>query len=89
MTTKNILLWEYIREIRGQKYILVKKTDEEYFLFRTPAQAEKSQNQFSLENWEGEIVPWGGVPAKVRGWLARKKVKADPKKQEILIPERS
>ena len=78
--------WEFIRETGSKKYFLVKKKEDEYFVFRSPKlSGVTSKLNHTLENWEGEIVPWGGVPAKIRKWLLRKKVTPDPKKQEVLI----
>jgi hypothetical protein len=86
-TSRKEVSWEFIRETGKKKYFLVKQTDKEYFVFRTPKSTqEKTSRNHSLENWEGEIVIWGGIPAKVRRWLIRKKVAPDPKKQESLVP---
>ena len=80
--------WEFIRETNGKKYILAKKSDKEFFVFRTPKNtAEKSTLDYTLSNWEGEIAPWGGIPAKVRQWILKKKVNPDPKNQKILIAQ--
>ena len=86
MATKEIS-FEFIRETGSKKYFLVKKTESEYFIFRAPPSSEKSKNQVDLANWEGEIVPWGGVPAKVRDWILRKKVQPDARKPEILVTQ--
>lgn len=88
MATKKEISWEFIRETNGKKYFLAKKSEKEFFVFRTPKNtAEKSKLDYTLENWEGEIAAWGSTPAKVRNLLLRKKVGPDPKKQEILIPQ--
>ena len=77
--------WEFIHETNRKKYFLVKQDENEYFVFRTPKYSEvASKHNHTLGNWEGEIVPWGGVPAKVRRWLTRKKVKPEPTKAETL-----
>jgi len=86
MATKEIS-FEFIRETGSRKYFLVKKAGDEYFIFRTPPSSEKSKNQVDLANWEGEIVVWGGVPAKVRDWILRKKVQPDTRKPEILVSQ--
>ena len=75
---------EFIRETRGQKYFLVKRSEGEYFIFRTPSEGKTS---VTLANWEGEVVPWGGIPVKIRVLIARKKVKPDPRDQTILVPQ--
>ncbi|MDP2721055.1 MAG: hypothetical protein Q8O75_03895 [bacterium] len=85
---KKEIAWELIRETRNQKYFLVKRSEAEYFIFRTPSKSsEKSKNATTLANWEGEITPWGGVPVKIRALIARKEVKPDPRDQTILVPE--
>ncbi|HEX7456766.1 MAG TPA: hypothetical protein VF303_04910 [Candidatus Nanoarchaeia archaeon] len=85
MVAKKEISWEFIRETNSKKYFLVKRLEDQYFIFRTPAASdEKSKNRTTLANWEGEIVGWGNVPAKLRVWLKRKKVKIDPKRPEIL-----
>jgi len=88
MAIKKEISWEFVRETRAQKYFLVKGSEKEYFVFRTPsASAAGTKNHYTLDNWEGEIAPWGGIPAKVRVWLSRKRVKQDPKNQKILLPQ--
>jgi hypothetical protein len=89
---KKEVSWEFVHETSGKKYFLVKKSDTEYFVFRTPATISgETKDDYTLSEWEGEIVPWGGVwggvPVKVRGWLARKKIKPDTKNQKILVPQ--
>ena len=80
------LSYEFIWETGRKKYFLVKKDEAEYFIFRTPPSSEKSKNQVDLANWEGEVVPWGGVPVKIRSWLGHKKVSlASPKSTTIII----
>jgi len=80
--------WEFIRETNGKKYILAKRSDKEFFVFRTPKNtAEKSKLDYTLSNWEGEIAAWGSIPVKVRRWLLVKRVSPDPKKQEVLIAQ--
>lgn len=74
-TGKKEVSWEFIHETSGKKYFLVKKSEAEYFVFRTPSSSsEEAKSAYTLVNWEGEIVPWGGVPAKVRNWLSRKQI---------------
>ena len=88
MATDKEISWEFIRETNGKKYILAKKSEKEYFVFRTPKNTqEKSKLDYTLSNWDGEIAAWGGIPVKVRDWLLKKKVSPDPQKQEILIPQ--
>jgi hypothetical protein len=87
MATKE-LSFEFIWETGGQKYFLVKESENEYVIFRTPpASLEKSKNRVDLANWGGENIAWGTVPAKIRDWVSRKKVKPDPKNPEILISQ--
>ena len=87
MAANKEISWEFIRETGGKKYILVKQTEKEYFVFRTPKHsAPASKHDYTLENWEGEIAPWGGIPVKVRNWLVRKRVKPDPENQAVLTP---
>jgi len=80
--------WEFIWETAGRKYFLVKKADDEYFIFRSPGTAlEKAKNYLILGNREGEKVPWGAVPAKIRIRVASQKIKPSPQNQDILISE--
>ncbi|OGY22296.1 MAG: hypothetical protein A2126_03915 [Candidatus Woykebacteria bacterium GWB1_45_5] len=82
---KKELSWQFIRETGRKKYFLVQSSRDEYFIFRTPGFVEEgSKNFYSLANWEGEIVPWGSTPAKVRSWLVRKKVKPTAAKSTAL-----
>lgn len=86
MEKKN-LHWEIITEARSQKYILVKKTEGKFSIFRTPPIAsEGSKNQVSLGEWEGEIVPWGTIPKGVRKVILRKRVKPSTSDQNLLVP---
>ncbi len=72
---KKEVSWEFIHETNSKKYFLVKKSESEYFIFRTPsATSKEAKSSYTLVDWEGETVPWGGVPAKVRNWLSRKKI---------------
>jgi len=88
MATSKEISWEFIRETNGKKYILAKKSEKEFFVFRTPKNtAEKSKLDYTLSNWDGEIAAWGGIPARVRQWLLKKKVNPDPQRQEILIAQ--
>jgi hypothetical protein len=84
---KKELSWQFIHETGGQKYFLVQSSRDEYFVFRTPpAASTESKSHYTLANWEGEVVPWGGVPVKVRSWLGHKKVRlASPKSTTIII----
>jgi hypothetical protein len=83
---KKEVSWEFVHETSGKKYFLVKKSDTEYFVFRTPATISgETKDDYTLSEWEGEIVPWGGVPLKVRGWLSRKKLGPNTKDQKILV----
>ncbi len=86
MTTKKEVSWEFIHETGGKKYFLVKKSEAEYFVFRTPSSSSKgAKSSHTLVDWEGEVVPWGGVPAKVRNWLARKKITPSSERAGSLV----
>ena len=79
---------EYLWESVGQKYFLVKRSDEESFIFRTPGkQEEKSKDRVELLNWEGEIIHWGNIPKKIRKWVAKKNFKPSEKNTKVLIPK--
>ncbi len=83
---KKEVSWEFIHETGRKKYFLVKKSEAEYFIFRTPSVSSKeAKSSYTLVDWEGEIVPWGGVPAKVRNWLPRKKITPSLEKPGNLI----
>ncbi|MEX0622026.1 MAG: hypothetical protein WD187_03500 [Candidatus Woykebacteria bacterium] len=85
MATKKELSWEFVRETFGKKYFLVKKEGGSFFIFRTPKSVGgEAKDHHTLENWEGEITPWGGIPLRVRRWLRRMGLKPDPKNQKDL-----
>ncbi|MCH7541989.1 hypothetical protein IH981_04425 [Patescibacteria group bacterium] len=80
------LSWEFITETGKQKYILVKKSENEHFVFRTPGVSTPSTKESTnVSNWEGEIVRWGSIPKKIRRWVLRKRIKPSPEDQKTLI----
>ena len=82
------LKYEYLWETNGQKYFIVRRSDEESFIFRTPGkQEEKSKDRTKLINWEGEITQWGNTPKKIRKWIVKKNFKPSEKNAKILIPK--
>lgn len=78
--------YEYLWETEGQKYFIVKRSDEESFIFRTPGkQEENSKDRIELKEWEGEVTQWGNTPKKIRKWITKKNLRPSEKNKKILI----
>ena len=80
--------YDYIWETGNQKYFLVRKTNQEFFVFRTPGKTKpESKDRTTLGEWEGETAPWGGVPRMIREWIMRKNLRPSEKDQKTILPK--
>ena len=85
MAAKDIK-YEYIWETGNQKYFLVRKPNEEFFVFRTPGKIEpRSKDRVMVVEWEGETMPWGGIPRIVRERIMKKNLRPSEKDQKTII----
>jgi len=85
MAAKDIK-YDYIWKTGNQKYFLVKKPDDEFFVFRSPGKNQpESKDQTNLGEWQGETLPWGGIPRMIREWIMKKNLIPSEKDQKTIL----